>query len=204
MCSFCGDLDGTWDWSGRGGDGLAMLQKHIEEYGAVVDELETQCYDAQRPAEYFRVLETIGPVNRAAHNLYTTLQTAREAIENDRELIDLRDQAYDLHRAAELLQTDARNGLDFEIASEVEKQAQQGQKLAAAGHRLNVLAAIFFPLTAITSVFGMSLPSGLENAPAWVFWAIFAFGLALGFVIRALIVGDGGLSKALDKEPGSS
>ena len=73
--------------------------------------------------------------------------------------------------------------------------------ITAAGHRLNVLAAIFFPLTAITSAFGVSLPCGLQKAPAWVSWAIFGFGLLLGFVIRAAIVGDGGLSKALDSEP---
>ena len=63
-----------------------------------------------------------------------------------------------------------------------------------------MLAAIFFPLTASTSAFGVSLSCGLQEAPAWVSWVIFGFGLLLGFVIRAAIVGDGGFLKSLDSE----
>jgi Mg2+ and Co2+ transporter CorA len=58
------------------------------------------------------------------------------------------------------------------------------------GHRLNILAAIFFPLTAIASLFGMNLRSGLEASPTWVFWVVFLAGIVVGMVVREWALGN--------------
>ena len=49
--------------------------------------------------------------------------------------------------------------------------------------KLNTVAAVFLPLTAVGGIFGMNLVSGLE-ASSWAFWAIFAGGLLVGLVLR--------------------
>ncbi len=175
--------DGTWECTGRGG-GLGTLRMHVDAYRKRVDDLEDGYEKARDAADYFRLLEVLGPLSRAAFNLRDALQTARKGISADRDIIDLRDTAYDVARAAELLHMDVKNALEFEIAKQAQEQARTGQEMAQIGHKLNLLAAIFFPLTAITSVFGMALRSGLEEAPAWLFWTIFACGLCLGFVIH--------------------
>ena len=64
--------------------------------------------------------------------------------------------------------------------------------------RLNLLAALFFPLTALASVFGMNLAHGFDrNAPA-VFWIIFVACVGLGFAIKRWGVGS---SVELKREP---
>ncbi len=177
--------DGAWESTGRGG-GLGMLRKHVADYGRKVDQLEDAYHEAKSAADYFHLLEVLGPLSRAAKNLRDALQAAREGVPEDRDIIDLRDSALDVARAVELVHMDAKNALEFEIAKQAEEQARAGQEMARIGHKLNVLAAIFLPLTAITSVFGMtSLRSGLEEAPPWLFWMIFASGLLLGFIIRS-------------------
>jgi hypothetical protein len=52
-------------------------------------------------------------VHRTTRHLHATLQEARESAPDDRDLINLRDQAGELERAVELLHGDAKNGLDF-------------------------------------------------------------------------------------------
>jgi hypothetical protein len=95
------------------------------------------------------------------------LQAAREAIREDRDIIDLRDWAYQVERGFALLYTDSKNALDYSIAKRAEEEAKLSRQAVQTGHRLNILAAIFFPLTAIASLFGMNIRSGLEDFPIW-------------------------------------
>jgi Mg2+ and Co2+ transporter CorA len=139
---------------------------------------------AQNADDYFQLLEDITPLLKATTSLHATLQSAREAISGDRDLIDLRDWAEEIERNLTLLNTNTKNALDFKIAKQGEEQAILGQKSLKAGDRLNTLAAIFFPLTAISSVFGMNLPNGLENNSMYLFWLVFLLGIALGLWIR--------------------
>jgi hypothetical protein len=76
------------------------------------------------------------------------------------------------------------------IARQAEEQARSSQQLVVAGHRLNLLIAIFLPLTALGSAFGMNLRHGLEgiNSPL-LFWVILIGGFFLGFVVKATITG---------------
>lgn len=160
--------NGNWEYSGRG-SGLRQLIKHVEEYSVAERKLAQEYTQARDGQDYFRILVQAGPLHHAAKNLYATLQAAREAMPDDRDIIDLRDWAYDLERTLDLLQTDTQNALDFHSVQ--------------VANRLNILAAIFFPVTAIASIFGMNLASGLEGSSIIIFWAILLVGIALGFVI---------------------
>ncbi len=99
------------------------------------------------------------PIVRAIKHVHEVLHAGRNAVKEDRLLILLRDRAGEIERAAELLNTEAKHALEYEIAEQGETQAKISSKLAEAGQRLNLLAALFLPLTAIASVFGMNLRS---------------------------------------------
>ena len=48
-----------------------------------------------------------------------------------------------------------------------------------------MLAAIFLPITAIGSVFGMNLASGLEHRGPLVFWGVLLIGAIVGYALHA-------------------
>lgn len=180
---------GEWVYSGRG-KGIATLVRHIEEYSFAEQNFTQRYENAHNADDYFDLLEDMTPLLRASKHLHSTLQTAREAIKEDRDIIDLRDWSDELERGLDLLYTDTKNALDYHIAKQAEEQAKLSLQSVKAGDRLNTLAAIFFPLTAIASVFGMNLPHGLENSPIWFFWAVFFAGIVLGFLISSWIFKD--------------
>lgn len=168
--------DSRWECS-KGGVAFQQLTNHLKEYQTAEEELN-QFYKIAKTAEnYFNLLEAITPLQLATENLHATLQTAREAIPQDRDILDLRDWAYEIERTLNILYINTKNALDFKIATETESAAQ-------AGNRLNTLAAIFFPLTAISCVFGMNLRSGFETQSPIMFWLIFLAGIWLGLVVR--------------------
>jgi len=170
---------GEWDMSGRG-RGIRCLQDHIDEYAQIEQRLTKEYDKAVDSEDYFEILECLTPVLRAAKNLHDTMQSAREAVKSDREIIDLRDTCGEIQRTLELLCEDSKNALDYSIARKGEEQARFSQQAARAGHRLNILAAIFFPLTALSSLFGMNISSGLEQAPQSAFWTVLMIGIMLG------------------------
>ena len=108
-------------------------------------------------------------------------------IPKDRELISVRDLAGSAERAAELLQTDARHGLDFTIARSAEEESRRTYQMALSAHRLNVLAAIFLPLATISSVLGMNLRHGWENAEPWAFWIAVGIGAFSGLLLTMIV-----------------
>lgn len=163
----------------------------IGEYEQLADELDKLHDDADTAREGFQLLSSLNPVVRAAHNLYEVLQEARKAVKADRRLILLRDRAYAVTRRLELMQQDAKNTLDFVIAERSEQQATAARHQAKAAHRLNVLAALFFPVATLTAIFGMELSHGLETldnayAPGPLL-AVLGIGLALGMILAVYV-----------------
>lgn len=179
--------EGEWAYSEKGA-GLFSLRKHIEEFSLAAEKFNEEYKQAQTAEDYFQILEEMSPLRHAAKNLHTTLQAAREGIHDDRDIIDLRDWAYNLERTLDLLYMNTKNALDFSIARKAEEQVRSSRQSVQTAHRLNILAAIFFPLTAISSVFGMSLRSGLESAPTLLFWLVFLGGVVLGFITRQWVL----------------
>lgn len=178
--------NGEWKSSGRG-QGLEQLRKHVRSYSQAQELLIQEYEDADDAEEYFRVLEEVAPLHHAATNLHATLQSAREAVPQDRDIIDLRDWAYDLERTLDLLFTDTKNALDYHVARKAEEQALLSMQSIRLANRLNTLAAIFFPLTALASVFGMNLHSGMEGTP-FLMWAVFVVGIGLGYLTREWVL----------------
>lgn len=179
--------NGEWESTERG-QGLFTLRQHVESFDQAEERFRERFRQASAAENYFQILQDISPVSHAAKNLHATLQAAREAIREDRDIIDLRDQAYDLQRTLELTYMDTRNALDFHMARKSEEQNRLSLQSIQTESRLNVLAAIFFPLTAIASIFGMNLRSGLEGMPIIAFWLIFVAGLFLGFMTKGWAV----------------
>ncbi len=181
--AFWRDPEGRWQATVRGG-GLAALQNHLEQYERLEDKLDRSLNQATSSTELFEILELASPLQRSARNQYAALQTAREAVKGDRELIGLRDRAGEIDRSAELLHTEARYALDYQMAKRADEQAISDQAQLRTAHRLNVLAALFLPITALSSVLGMNLPNGLEDSGPLVFWIVLVVGMTFGLLLR--------------------
>jgi hypothetical protein len=179
--------NGDWHYSG-GGHGLEKLRSHVKAYGDAEQHLTEQYGQASTSADYFHLLENIGPLRRATENLYLALQAAREAIVDDRNIIDLRDAAIELTRTLELLYADTKNALDYTLAKQAEEQALLSHKAVQTAQRLNILAAVFLPLTALASLFGMNLRSGLEDQSSALFWGVLIIGMGLGSITKDWIL----------------
>ncbi len=204
-CFYWRSPDGKWKSTAHG-SGIGALQKHLEEYQKRIAALEKMEARAQSAKEYFTVLNELTPLNRATRNLYAALQQAREMATADRELITCRDWAGDLDRDTDLLFTDTKNGLDILIAQKAEEQAQQSLEMSLAGHRLNVLVAIFFPLATLAALLGMNVPHGLEQAevkPPMTFLIVLLIGLATGVVLKLVYMDGPKSSRTSDAESNS-
>lgn len=173
--------DGTWDSSVGGG--LLKLSEHVESYEDAEAELARWQEEATEAQELFDILERVVPVLHSARNLHCTLQAAREAVPQDRDLIDLRDRAYEIERTLDLIATEAKHAIDHRIAMQAEEESRLSLRGLEVANRLNTLAAIFFPLTALASILGMNLRSGLEESPVWLFWLVLAAGVVFGIAL---------------------
>lgn len=162
--------DGSWQSSGSSSTTIAPLRSHVESFAEASERLETRLEKASTATDYFGVLHESAPLLRTARNLCRALQEAREAVGADRDLIAVRDLAQDTERACELLHGYAKDGLEFTIARNAEQNARNTEHVIHSGHQLNLLAALFLPITALGSLLGMNLMHGLEtwNAP-WTF-----------------------------------
>lgn len=179
---------GEWHWN-HGASMATTVKRHLQSYAELEAKIADECENATDLRQHFDLLEKLVPLARAARNQHVALQAAREAVKGDPFLVELRDIAYDLERSYDLLLEDVRNTIAYRTAREAEEQARVSQAALRASHRLNVLAALFFPLTALASLFGMNLMHGLDpNSPA-VFWGIFAGSVIVGLGIMFWVVG---------------
>jgi hypothetical protein len=179
---------GEWTSSTKG-SGPQALKKHLAEFSEHVDRLENRLQEAGGATDYFQLLQAVAPLHRNSRNMHAALQQAREMLPDDRDLIVARDSAGDIERAMELLHTDAKNGLDYTVAHETELQSQRSYEMAVSAHRLNLLAAIFFPIAALSSIFGMNVSHGLEGyyPGPWIFWGTLGVGFVTGLLLTLLI-----------------
>jgi hypothetical protein len=174
--------DGTWSTSEEG-NGLTALGRHFSEYEERAERLDDESDGADSADAYFAVLEALAPLHRAARNLHHVLQEARTACPADRDILNFRDRAYNLERTAELSYENTKNLLDFAVVKRAEEEAQASRQMAVAAHRLNTLAALFFPIATLSALFGMNLKHGLEETPGPLPF--------LGMVLLGLMIGIG-------------
>ena len=181
--------DGSW-LSNELGGGTAALAKHLGDFEDLIERFDRQEDDAGGVDELFMILENMVPIQRTARNLQVTLQDARQMLANDRDLINFRDRAYEIERSAELLVSDLKNALDFAVAKKSEEQAATSHQMALQSHRLNMLAAFFFPIATLMAIFGSELKHGLEAhfpAPHMFFYVVLGAGLLLGVVLAGYL-----------------
>jgi hypothetical protein len=179
---------GDWHWN-HGASGPNAVKRQVQAYADLETKLEEESEKADDLRALFDLLDKLAPLARAARNQHLALQAAREAVKGDVLLIELRDRASDVERSLDLLVEDVRNNIAYRTAREAEQQARVSQAALRASHRLNLLAALFFPLTALASVFGMNLAHGFNRESPIVFWIVFITGVALGFAIKWWVVG---------------
>ena len=183
--------DGTWSSNELGG-GPGALAKHLEDYSTLVEKLEKQEDAATGAEDYFAVLQAISPIHRAARNMHHVLQEARQHCPEDRNLIAFRDEAYAIERMAELLYDGVKNALDFAVARRAEELAKSSHQMSVSAHRLNVLAAFFFPIATLMAIFGTNLQHGLETmVPPIPFLIVLGIGLFAGCVMTLFIAQRG-------------
>lgn len=179
--------DGEWKTS-LAGAGVPALDQLLDEYAERIDALEERVLEAGAAVDYFEGLHAGTPVHRAAKDLKVALQSAREQVPDDQRIISLRDRAVDNELAAELLLENAQHCLDYASAKEAEEQNDLAVQLNRSTQRLNLLAALFLPLTAIGGLMGMNVKTGLEGVESVIpFWGLTAFSLLVGFVVRGVI-----------------
>ncbi len=174
---------GKWLYKGLE-HGERTLAKFMDDYRVLLDALETRFEKAADIEALFAVIDSLIPLARSTANMKLALQTAREALGNDAFIIDMRDRSVDVARGFELLLADARLALDFRVARSGEEQTRAAEAGNRAQQKLNILAAVAFPLMSVSAVFGMNLQSGLERLPYLAFWLVFVGGLGLGWFVR--------------------
>ncbi len=178
--------DGSWQADSAGPPTIAPLRAHVERYLEAALALETRGDHAASADEWFALVQAASPSLRSARNLHRALQEAREAAKSDRDLITVRDLAGDAERAFELVHAHAQQGLEYTVARRAEEQAQGAQHMLEAAHRLNMIAAVFLPVTAVATLLGMNLRHGLEDWPApWTFWITLGLAFIFGLWIKA-------------------
>ncbi len=181
------DPSGAWR-SHLGGDGKVALKRHMEEYEEVLQALDAEEHEAIGSEQYLKVLTRLAPTLRSARHLHSTLQEAREAIPNERALINARDHAYRLERTMELLMSDAKGSLDVATLQQGEEQAATNLAMARSAHRLNRLAAFFFPLATLSGVFGVSFNHPMKADASFIpFYAMLGIGLVSGILLTLVI-----------------
>lgn len=147
--------DGTWSSKGLS-TGAQALRKHFDQYAAMLDALDEEEERASNSDHLFAIVRSLAPLHSAARNLHATLQEAREKLPAAGDIIDFRDGAYQIQRNAGLLHDLAKEALEFEVAQQSEKLARTSHKMALSAHRLNTLAAFFFPIVTLSTIFGMN------------------------------------------------
>ena len=181
---------GSGEWlASKGSGGVAALKRHVQAYAELETKLSHAFEQGPNLTGLFDLLEALTPLSRAARNMHAALQQAREAVKGDTQLIELRDLAYDVERNFELLIEDVRLGIQLRTAKEEEEQARLGQEALRASHRLNTLAALFFPVTALASLLGMNLKHGLDEQSVPIFLVVLVVGVVLGFAVKGWVVG---------------
>jgi len=179
--------DGTWT-SNDLGSGPLVVSRHLDQFADEVqkyDELEESATGAD---EYFAVLENLAPIHRTTRHLHQVLQEARQACPDDRHIINFRDRAYEIERAAELLYNETKNAMDFAVAKQAEAQTKASHQMAVSAHRLNLLAAFFFPLATLSAILGVNLLHGFEDAPPPIpILCLIGVGLMSGIVLMKFI-----------------
>jgi hypothetical protein len=193
---FWRDVGGEWK-SSNGDPGRVALGMHMDRYSKRLDAFEQQEAAAMKADDYLPLLEGLAPIVRSNRNLLEALEEARKAVPDARELIDHRDRAYDLSRQAELLYEDSKNSMEVAIVRRADEQAQSTHQMMVAAHRLNVLAALFFPFATLGALFGTTLTENWSWSKSPVPFILFVLLSLIGGLVLTIYVTRGAQTRDL-------
>ncbi len=165
-------------WLQPGGPGLDELESLLERYTHAIDANEEILEVTESTEQVFGILRHAGPICRSMRNLVQALEQALVQEPDDKEIRANRDRARELERAAELLQSDARETLIFWQAEAAEEHAKSAERLGKILFKLNLITGFFLPLVALGGLFGMNVE--LPDFVRGLFWWIFVGGLIVG------------------------
>ncbi len=178
------DPEGQWRGS-PGPSGPVALRTLLDAYAGRLDELERRLARAASARERFTLIREARPLARSTRNLHAALQDVRTAIPADLDVLAARDRAYDLEREAGALSEEAAAALQLGLAEDAEREAGASARIALESHRLNLLAAVCLPFTALGAMLGMNVQTGLEHVPGpGLFFGIVGAGLAIGLALH--------------------
>ncbi len=180
--------EGVWR-SSHDGEGIESLAIHLNHFAQKLEQYDKSEAQARLAQEYYAIVDALTPLHRSIRHLHQVLQDARQACPEERELIALRDRAYVMERTAELLYAGTKNNLELLIAQRAEEQARSSHNMAVSAHRLNILAAFFFPISILATVFGVSYKEVLEGKVSLpVFGGVLAVGVLCGVILTTLLI----------------
>lgn len=174
------DSAGNWKSLPSSG-GRSELLSLVKSYRKRIADLDLALDKAEEPSSIHAVIDEATPVDRAGRHVQQVLSELRKALPNDLDILEIRDIAVEMDRAGDLLTQDARSSLDLMIAKSSASQAKDADKAAKEAQKLNRLAAFFFPLMTIASVFGMNEPQDTLTSPRM--WIAVGVGLLLGAIV---------------------
>jgi Mg2+ and Co2+ transporter CorA len=154
--------------------GLGGLQDLLERYATVIDGLEENLEFAGKGQQLYEILKHTLPLCRSLRNLVGVLEGVLSLEDGEREIL--------------VLNADAQNALSYFRTESAEEQAEAAQRTDRATMRLNLLAAAFLPLIALTGLFGMNVRNPLEDSQV-AFWVVGAVGLASGYGLLRVFMG---------------
>ncbi len=177
------------EWKASNGDpGNGAVKMHLDRFAKKLDEYELMESKAQSSHEYLPLLEGLAPIARTMRNFLEVLEEARKSLPTDRNMIDHRDRAYELSRQAELLYDDAKNSMDVAVVRRAEEQARASHQMTSSAHRLNIMAALFFPFATLGAVFGTTLTDNWSWSQSMLPFLLFLLlGLATGAVLAVFV-----------------
>lgn len=184
---FWKDDKGVWK-SNTEVQGSAAIREHLERFSEKLEHFESLETKALSSHEYLQLLEGLAPVVRSMRNLYEVLEESRKQAIDDRDLIDLRDYAYELSRQGELLYDDSKNRMEVAVVRRAEEQAKASHQMTVSAHRLNIMAALFFPLATLGAILGTTLTDNWSWSHSWEPFVVFlSLGVIGGFVLAYFI-----------------
>lgn len=186
---FLREKDAQWWCNGHKKCENRLIQL-LENYRQKLAELEKAYLGVTCTEELFVLMENLNPLLRAARNMDSALQSAREQVGDDKFILQCRDQSNDIYRNYDLLGEEMKMALEYRIAKNAESQINESQKIAKSQHKLNLMAAITFPIMAMSSIFGMNLLSGFESLDFNMFWVMMGIGFSAGVLAMKWVSGD--------------
>lgn len=183
-CFFWVGEDGSWKSSPEAG-GRSALRVLVEEYLQRARGLDEMLERSGEAEQIHSIIDEAAPILRASRNMLVVMQELREALPDDDQVLGIRDLAIDVERSMDLLLQDAKSSLDFLIAKSSAEQATAAAGATEEARKLNRLAAFFFPLMTLASVFGMNRPTEVMGYPG--VYVVCALGLVMGAVVWKIL-----------------